>query len=371
MRVPTLIVLLAVAGPAQAQPAPQPTSQATAQGRLRAREEARDEGRAQAKAVSREVADLQRQLVALGAAQAQGERVVGAGRERLKALDAREKELSARIGVNRVQLARLLGALQNFRRDPPPALLVSPQSARDAVRATILINAITPELRARGAALKAQADELQRLRRGVAQVSGALFQAESDVADRRARIERLISDKRAVQRKLLADADRAEADARRLAERARSVGDLAESLPQAGPPPPGSPARLVPPAEGPVTRRFGEPWEGRGRSAGWAWRTLGGAQVVAPADGRVDYAGPLKGWGGVVILSLGGGDRLVLSGLETALVGVGQTVAAGEPVGRLPAQGGPAELYLELRRGGTAVDPAPLFTVAPLSKTAP
>lgn len=339
---------------------------------LQARERARDEGRAQANAVAREVADLQRQLVALGAAQSQGERVVGAGRERLKLLDGRERELSAQLGQNQVQLARLLSALQNFRRDPPPALLVSPHSARDAVRATILINAITPELRARGAALKSQADELQRLRRGVAQVSGALFQAESDVADRRGRIERLIADKRGLQRRLLADADRAEADARRLAEGARSLGELTQTLPAAPAPVAASaPSRLIPPAQGPVVRRFGERWEGHARSAGWAWRTLAGAQVVAPAQGRVDYAGPLKGWGGVVILSLGGDHRLVLSGLETAQVGVGQTVAAGEPVGRLPLQGGPAELYLELRRGGAAIDPAPLFTVSAAPRTAP
>lgn len=350
---------------------PTMTSGQSTDAQIRAREQARDDGRAQGQGVAREVADLQRQLVALGAAQSQGERVVGAGRERLKLLDAREQELSARLGQNQVQLARLLSALQSFRRDPPPALLVSPRSARDAVRATILINAITPELRARGAALKAEADELQRLRRGVAQVSGALFQAESDAADRRTRIERLIADKRSLQRRLLADADRAEAEANRLATRARSLGELTKSLPAPGALAVGAPSRLTPPAQGPVVRRFGDRWEGHPRAAGWAWRTLAGAQVVAPAEGRVDYAGPLKGWGGVVILSLGGDYRVVLSGLETAQVGVGQTVAAGEPVGRLPAQGGPAELYVELRRGGAAVDPAPLFTVAAAPKTAP
>ena len=319
-----------------------------------------EEQRSAAARTEREIADLRRQLVRLGAAESAGERAVGRGRERLKSLYAQERALTARLEANRGELTRVLSALQNFSRDPPPALLVDPRSARDAVRAAILVRAITPALVERGRTLKAQAMTLQRLRRGVAEASGLLFQSESETADRRARIERLIAAKRQLERSLLADADRVEAEARALADRAGSMGALVGALPS-GTADDTPPLRLAAPVQGVAVRRFGEAWPGHGRSAGWSWRALGGAQVVSPAAGRVEYAGPLKSWGGVVILRLGGDQRLVLSGLESAAPVIGARVAEGEPIGRLPAQGGPAELYVELRRAGAPVDPEKLF----------
>jgi septal ring factor EnvC (AmiA/AmiB activator) len=82
----------------------------------------------------------------------------------------------------------------------------------------------------------------------------------------------------------------------------------------------------------------------------------------------VQYVGPVKGWGVILILRLAGGYHLVLAGLDRTNVSVGQSVAAGEtvgfmPDGRPPDKGGardtkaPQELYLEVREQGAPVDP--------------
>jgi septal ring factor EnvC (AmiA/AmiB activator) len=78
--------------------------------------------------------------------------------------------------------------------------------------------------------------------------------------------------------------------------------------------------------------------------------------VLAPTDATVEYVGPLKGYGLVVILRPGAPYHVVLAGLDEAASGAGRTVAAGEPIGRM-AQG-PSDLYLEVRRNGEPVDPA-------------
>ncbi len=168
----------------------------------------------------------------------------------------------------RTEQARLLSVLQAYGRDPPPALLVSPRSALDAARATILARALLPEL------------------------------------ERRAEVWR------------------------REAEAAATLRLL--------PPVPGSPRRAGPGLRYP--RRAGE--------------------VVSPLSGRVDFAGPLRGWGGVVILSGPGGRHVVLAGLDAVVEPVGRPVAAGEPVGRT---GGSSELYLEVRRLGEPIDPVRLL----------
>jgi septal ring factor EnvC (AmiA/AmiB activator) len=129
------------------------------------------------------------------------------------------------------------------------------------------------------------------------------------------------------------------------------VGDLAaRDRPRVGT----TLVQLVQPVEGRLVKRFGER-AGRGQAEGVTWRTQASAQVLAPTDARVEYVGPLKGYGLIVILRAGEPYQIVLAGLEQAASGAGRTVAAGEPIGRM--SGGGSELYLEVRRSGEPVDP--------------
>jgi septal ring factor EnvC (AmiA/AmiB activator) len=320
-----------------------------------------------------ELAQLEAQLAELNSAQANGEHGVSDRRLQLAALNVQERELDARLGGDQARLARLLGALEMFRRDPPPALFVKPTDVRDAVRAAILIRAITPELERRAQTLKAQASALQLVRRRIDTSSADLLVRESDVAERRAKIETLIAQKTALQGRADAEAEAARQDIEALAARARAlreltVGVAAAPAPAAAGEPPdpehaglfGHAKPFTEPTAGAPIRRFGELEPGgRSRSDGWTWRTAANAQVLAPAQGVVEYAGPLKGWGLVLILRLGGGYHLVLAGLESALIAPGRMVAAGQPVGRMGNDGQTdSDLYFEIRKNGAPVDPA-------------
>jgi septal ring factor EnvC (AmiA/AmiB activator) len=267
---------------------------------------------------------------------------VAATGERLARLNVQETELSAEQARNVSQLARLLSVLAELRRDPPPALLVSPRDAKDAVRAAILVKAMTPDLQVRASGYAREASEMMRQRRLAAVESEALFTAESAQA---------------------------------------------EALPPPAAPGPGPgpgpqalrgpsaadygggaitpPKTLTIPASGPIVRRFGEALASGGRANGLTIAAAGGAQVASPGPGAVQYVGPVKGWGVILILRLAGGYHLVLAGLERTSVSVGQSVAAGEPVGWMPdsrqSGGGPKgsrELYLEVREQGAPVDPS-------------
>ncbi len=342
------------------------------------REQARDAARAQAGAARLEIAQLQAELDALGPAQQKGVAAVGEKRLKLAALNVRENALDARLGGDQTQLARLLGALELMRRDPPPALFVHPRDVRDAVRAAILMRAITPELRARAQALRLQTEAIVKIRREVAAASEDLFTSESDVADRRAKIESLIAAKTDLAQQSTAEAVAADHEAQALSGQARVLGELAQGVaaspaPSVGPEPPdpdhaglfGRPQLFTAPVPGPPAARF-DSGGGRAGAPGWTWRTADLATVAAPARGVVEYAGPLKGWGVVLILRLGGGYHLVLAGLETALTAPGRMVAAGEPVGRMGRAGASApELYFEIRKNGAPIDPARWLKVAP------
>ena len=321
---------------------------------------ARD-NRAEAAGVQAQIDHLRQQLVQLAAVEAAGERGTGDKRSRLDALNGSEQALVARLGASQNATARLLGVLALFRRDPPPALLVHPDSAKDAVRAQILARAMAPELQARSRALAVQLKDLKRVRRLAEGASEDLFRSESELADQRAQLETLVAQRTALQRGLMADADGAEAALRELARKSGAPADLIGRLPTdaelLGP----APERFVEPVQGPLIARYAKD----GPSEGFRWRASPGAPVLAPAAGIVEYAGPLKDYGVILILRTGGAYHLVVAGLAAANAVAGRRVAAGEPIGRMADDAGPhPELYLEVRRGGETVDPGRWFKLA-------
>lgn len=258
-------------------------------------------------------------------------------RRTLQQITAQEDAVLARIGADRNALAHLLGALELFSRDPPPPLLVSPADAKDAVRAMILARAITPQLQARARALAAQAATLRTLRRQAAQASGDLFAAESAIEDRQGRLDAVTADA-----DLMAPGP----------ARAAVVGEDAQA----------APASILAPVEARIAVRYGGRLDNGMHAEGVAYRTGAGDAVRSPAAALVAYAGPLNGWGEVVILRAGGGCHMVLSGLGKVAVAVGQSVAAGAPIGAMPSDGqSPPELYLEVRMPGGPIDPARLM----------
>ncbi|MGB7631563.1 MAG: peptidoglycan DD-metalloendopeptidase family protein, partial [Candidatus Deferrimicrobium sp.] len=91
-----------------------------------------------------------------------------------------------------------------------------------------------------------------------------------------------------------------------------------------------------------------------------------GASVKSVGQGEVAFAGAVSGFGNVLIVQHGGGLFSVYGRLESFLVKQGEAVTKETVVGRLPASpSGKSVLYLELRAGGTAIDPT---SVIPLDR---
>lgn len=248
-------------------------------------------------------------------------------RERLADLNLRETALNAEQGENLNRIARLLSVLVQMRRDPPPALLVSPGDAKDAVRAAILVKAMTPELQRRAESYAQEAVEIARQRRLAAVASETVFMSDSEAADHRL--------------ELIPEGDEVAP-----VRRAEPQGEL---IP---------PTLLLAPVPGPVLHGFGEPAIGGGKTGGLTLEAQSSARVQAPAGGLVQYAGPVKGWGVILILRMPGGYHLVLAGLDRSAVEVGQSVAAGATVGWMPdGRQSSSELYFEVRQRGEPVDP--------------
>lgn len=309
--------------------------------------------RADARDAQAELTALERELAGLRQDQTADDLQLASQRQRLRDLSRREAAIVAELALARDGQGRLLSALQTLSRKPPPPLLIPADRAVDTVRAAILMQALAPELQRRAATLAARQAEVVRIRRLAVLSSERLLTTESAQGDRRAEIESLSTRRVALLAVLRADAARAERAAASLETRIRNLGGTPSRAAETADPPatrlPGGRVRLSAPVSGAPVARFG------GGASGWRWAAPSGP-VTAPAGATVDHAGPLSGWGQVVILNLGGGWRAVVAGLDAVSVASGQRVTDGQALGSA-APGG--EVYFELRREDRPVDPAP------------
>jgi len=118
---------------------------------------------------------------------------------------------------------------------------------------------------------------------------------------------------------------------------------------------------LIMPVRGQLVLAYGQTAIGADSvSKGISIQTRTQAQVVAPYDGQIVYAGEFRGYGQILIIEHGGRYHTLLAGLERIDAGAGQWILAGEPIGVMgSSQEQFPELYLELRHAGQPVNPLP------------
>jgi septal ring factor EnvC (AmiA/AmiB activator) len=321
--------------------------------------------------------------------------------KRLNALSGNEDTIRRSLGSRRAVIAEVLAALQRLGRRPPPALLVSPEDALQAVRAAILLGSVLPEMKVEVDTLVADLAELVRVRGEIATEREALGRDLAALSQERMRMTVLVQERQRKQSETEKALDAERAKAIQLARQAENLKDLISRLEQeiasaaraaaaaqaktdvkANLAALNDPGRLAPavafasakgalplPISGIRIREFGASDGLGGTEKGLSVATRAAAQVTAPCDGWVVYAGPFRSYGQLLILNAGGGYHVLLAGMERISVDLGQFVLTGEPVATMG--GGPQSaaaiatgssqpvLYIEFRKDGTPVDPSP------------
>jgi len=117
-----------------------------------------------------------------------------------------------------------------------------------------------------------------------------------------------------------------------------------------------APYRL--PVNGALLSGFGEVSDGGVSARGLTFAVAPDSQVVAPAAGKVLYAGAFRDYGLVVIIDHGGGWATLITGLGNLAVSQGQILRQGAALGAAGANA--PKITVELRRKGRPVDPVAL-----------
>ncbi len=157
-----------------------------------------------------------------------------------------------------------------------------------------------------------------------------------------------------------AKAEAAARDAARAAE--RTAADQLQAAERANRPFSRAEGEMPFPARGRVAVRFGQEGEGQTQSKGISIETRPDAQVIAPYNGQIVFAGEFRGYGLLLIIEHGEGYHTLLAGMARIDGTVGQHLTTGEPVGVMGQGEGKPLLYVELRHNGQPVNPLPWLT---------
>jgi septal ring factor EnvC (AmiA/AmiB activator) len=282
--------------------------------------------------------------------------------------------------------------------------MVRPEDALQAVRTAITLGAVVPGMRAQAEALAGDLADLLRVRKEIALQRAALARDLGMLGNEQLRMNMLIEERQKKQaeaeqaldaerqravalarqvdnlRDLIAKLEGSLSTAMRAARAAARSADDAKTDTRPNLATLKDPGRLAPavafvstrghlplPVNGVKVRDFGAPDQLGGTEKGLSLATRSGAQVTAPCDGWVVYAGPFRSYGQLLILNAGGGYHVLLAGMERISVDLGQFVLTGEPVAAMggtqvsatAAGSRQPVLYVEFRKDGTPVDPGP------------
>jgi len=273
----------------------------------------------------------------------------------------------------------VLAVWERLQHDMPPALAMRPDDALGAARGSMLIGASLPPVYAQAASLSRRIDALKRTRKALEQQRAEAADTAARLTSARTELDDLLAEK---EKEAAAAAEtygtlkiqmekvaREAADFQALLSRVKALRQKADRDED------GTPNQSVVTVTAQNSGNLGalarnsllEPVVGglENGDAGLSYRTQPGAQVIAPADGKVLYAGPYHKNGQVLILEITTGYDVVLAGLGRVTVKPNDQLLAGEPVGTMPPEPVDDRLYFEIRHGGRGLSPAPWLKIRP------
>jgi septal ring factor EnvC (AmiA/AmiB activator) len=327
------------------------------------------------------VSTLRRNLIRAARTAQEQESVLSRLEAKLPELKKSAAERHRALNDRRQQMTGTLAALERLSRNPPQALLLSNAEPLKIVRSVLLLRAALPHLRARAVALRQDLSEITTVRTELENRQRKIKSATATLETKRNRLNALMVHKAVERRRMIKATRQVDNRLASLSERAESLRELFVHLQKAARPKPkirrpqaaslpdapiAQPdfGAMTQPARGKLVQRFGQDTKTGSSAKGATFETRLRAQVVAPFDGKVVFAGPFKGYGQILIIQHGDAYHTLLAGMRRVDATLGQLLLAGEPIGVMGSQEAGTRLYVEVRRKGQPVNPLPWFTAA-------
>lgn len=304
-------------------------------------------------------------------------------------------------------LIKTLSALQNLALKPTEALFVQPLTPVEIIRSAMLLRETVPHLEENAERIRLELEQVQK-KKDLVETQVAEISKQKTLLERNhANMTQLVQKKSKIRNAVEIKSEKAKKNMDKLASQAQDLRDLFDKLENeritkqrkaeeerkqreaklreeeqkmaeqkkaeetqsadlikynqqvitdAGKAFVKAKGKLPMPARGQIVSYYGEEKVKGVTSKGIIVDTREQAQVIAPFDGSVVFAGQFRGYGNMIIIEHGEGYLTLLAGLGTIDSEVGQMLLAGEPVGQMP-EDGETKLYVEMRRNNKPINP--------------
>lgn len=281
----------------------------------------------------------------------------GKMQNKIDELDARRAKITKELETNKSRVFDSVSGILYMAMRPS----FDAKNMNDYVLTSAILSGVSGQFDADIQRASQQLDELEKIRNARSVEKEKLDRTAKKYTRERNELDKLLKTRSAQNEKLKTEHAALQKKLKALSERAKNISELSAGV---GSSEMSSDARfsrrkLNLPVRGRIVVRFGEKTALGLTSDGWRIRTSGDALVTAPADGVVKFADTFRGFGRVVIMSHKNGYNTVITNMGRLDVVPNQEVLAGEPIGRINPD--KREMYMEVRRGNKAVDPARLF----------
>jgi septal ring factor EnvC (AmiA/AmiB activator) len=308
-------------------------------------------------------------------------------------LNEAENEKRSLLESRRGQFTNILMALQRISRLPPETIIAYPAGINDLIRTAILLRSAVPKIETQAARLREDIVALTATRKLIATRKSQLDNTGREFKNKRIILDKLIRRKANQHQRTISRRLAAALKIKSLSSKAKNLRDLFMNLEQDRnnqsservrqrqfrpkvnkktntAAPLARPLNLKPfalsrgalryPAVGRISGRYGEIIQPGITRKGITIKTRASAQVVAPHNGKVVFAGNFRGYGQLLIIDHGDGYHTLLAGMSRIDGIMGQYVLSGEPIGVMGTRkrAGPS-LYVELRRNSQPINPTP------------
>lgn len=318
------------------------------------------------------------QRAVLSAEIAAAEAQIDTAAARAAIITRRQKVRQSQLNAQSEPVLRLNAALQQMAGRPTYLLMMRPGQRQDYIHLRAVMATVQPAIMRRTSALRQQIAAQNELQAQEVSALKSLRDARSRLKNRQAALAQLEGDANGDTGALSANAAIAFEQAIAQGEQARDIVGRIDNLrlsaakaselaaldgpyirPGRADPQTSSENAYILPAAGKVMSGFSELTATGYRERGMRLAVAPSSRVIAPAAGRISFAGRYRSYGQIVIVEHGNGWTSLITNLDSVQVSKGQKVDQGGLLGR--AGKDVPEIGVELRKNGRFMDIAALL----------